>query len=73
MKTGQKVKLRPGRRVASGDAIPADADGVVVCSYRLLANRCGGAERVDVDFKPYGMLWAHPADAFEAAAEQPSR
>ncbi len=67
MKTGQRVRFRQGLKI--GDiTIPKDAAGVVVCSYKLLADR-SGRERVDVDFRPYGILWAQPAEAFETTSE----
>ena len=69
MKTGQVVKFRPGLRIAAGNSIPNDAAGIVVCSYKLLSDRTGRCERIDVDFRSYGMLWAQPADAFESMSE----
>ena len=69
MKTGQLVKFRPGLRISADTAIPNDAAGIVVCAYKLLSDRTGRCERIDVDFHPYGILWAQPAEAFESMSE----
>ena len=69
MKTGQIVRFRKDSRVSELVAIPREALGTVVCSYRVLANRPNAPERIDVDFKSYGILWGQPADAFEATAD----
>ncbi len=69
MKSGQIVRFKAGSRASELVSIPREAHGKVVCSYRILANRAVRSERVDVDFKPYGMLWAQPVDAFEPLDE----
>ncbi|NDA46863.1 MAG: hypothetical protein EBY21_06215 [Alphaproteobacteria bacterium] len=66
MKTGQKVRLRSNTKIAAASAIPQDAEGVVLCAYRLLSDRQTNMERLDVDFSSYGMLWGQPAAAFES-------
>ena len=66
MKTGQKVRIRSNRKIAAASTIPQDAEGVVLCAYRLLSDLQTHTERVDVDFSPYGMLWGQPAAAFES-------
>jgi hypothetical protein len=69
MKSGQIVRFKAGSRASELVAIPREAQGKVVCAYRILGNRAIKTERVDVDFKPYGMLWAQPVDAFEPLDE----
>ncbi len=70
MKTGQIVRFRLDNRVSELASIPREALGTVVCAYRVLANQTCKAERIDVDFKSYGILWAQPADAFEPLPDE---
>jgi hypothetical protein len=69
MQAGQIVRLRPGGRISSSRAIPEGAAGVVICAYRPSVGGRGGPERIDVDFRQHGIVWAQPADAFEASDE----
>ena len=69
MKTGERVRFRSGLQIADQISIPRDASGTVVCSYHLLADKSRRCERLDVDFRPYGILWGQPAEAFEPTLE----
>jgi hypothetical protein len=66
MTTGQLVQLKVHSRNAQRASIPAHATGTVICSYRLLQPKPRHPERVDVDFKDYGVLWGEPSIVFEA-------
>lgn len=46
-------------------AIPPDAEGTVLCCYRLLQRYPRHPDRVDVEFKGYGVLWGEASDLFE--------
>jgi hypothetical protein len=66
---GQKVRVRPASPVARGWKIPNEAEGTVLCRYRLLNSRTGAAERLDVRFSPRLVIWGAPAVEFEAIGE----
>jgi hypothetical protein len=70
MQAGQVVRLRPGGRISSPRTIPADASGIVICAYRPVVGGHGGPERIDVDFRQHGIVWAQPAEAFEPSEER---
>lgn len=71
MKAGQTVQLKADARTAQHAAIPPDAVGTVLCSYRLLQRFPRHPDRVDVDFKDYGVLWGEASDIFEIKSEAP--
>jgi hypothetical protein len=41
----------------------------VICEYRLLADRSGACERVDVRFNSNTIVWGAPVREFEAVNE----
>ncbi|MDT2020261.1 hypothetical protein [Methylocella sp. CPCC 101449] len=65
MKAGQIVQLKAAVRAAQHMAIPPDAEGTVLCCYRLLQRYPRHPDRVDVEFKGYGVLWGEASDLFE--------
>ncbi|MCI4677796.1 hypothetical protein K9U39_13920 [Rhodoblastus acidophilus] len=46
--------------------LPSEAQGAVMCSYRLLRTAGDGAKRLDVRFGPGIVVWGAPDDQFEA-------
>ncbi|OJY00116.1 MAG: hypothetical protein BGP04_21105 [Rhizobiales bacterium 62-17] len=65
VKAGQIVQLKAASRAPQHMAIPPDAEGTVLCSYRLLQRYPRHPDRVDVEFKGYGVLWGEASDLFE--------
>ncbi|MDH7797811.1 MULTISPECIES: hypothetical protein [unclassified Beijerinckia] len=65
MKAGQIVQLKTAARAAQHMSIPPEAEGTVICTYRLLQRFPRHPDRVDVDFKDYGVLWGEASDLFE--------
>ncbi|HEV2574799.1 MAG TPA: hypothetical protein VGU72_23915 [Beijerinckiaceae bacterium] len=65
MKAGQIVQLKAAVRAAQHMAIPPNAEGTVLCCYRLLQRYPRHPDRVDVEFKGYGVLWGEASDLFE--------
>lgn len=70
-------KLRKGQRLrplhpalaerewgVSGDAV-----GTVLCSYRVLVDRSGAADRVDVRFSSGATVWGAPAAEFTVVGD----
>ena len=45
MTPGQRVRVRPASRIAQRKDVPAEAQGTVLCCYKILA-RCAAPERV---------------------------
>jgi hypothetical protein len=65
MNVGQKVRVRPASRVARDWKIPRDAQGTVICKYRLLKESQAAPDRLDVRFSPRIVVWGAPEEAFE--------
>jgi hypothetical protein len=68
MTPGQRVRVRPASRIAQNHDAPAEAHGVVVCSYRVRSR-----ERVDVRLTSHTTLWGAPADEFEIVEDPAER
>jgi hypothetical protein len=66
MNAGQKVRVRPTSRFATRWKIPRDAQGTVLCRYRLLKDGDSAPDRLDVRFGQNIVLWGAPDEAFEA-------
>jgi hypothetical protein len=64
--TTQRIRLRPSSPLAREWNIPPDAEGTVICRYRILARRSLDADRLDVRFGPRTVVWGAPAVEFEA-------
>jgi len=58
MKVGQRVRFKPTSGAARYWKIPHDAQGTVMCSYRLLASNRAAPDRLDVRFTPQLVIWA---------------
>ena len=53
--------------------IPQDAQGTVMCAYRLLANNRAAPDRLDVRFTPQLVIWGGAAEDFEEIRDIPER
>ena len=70
-------KLRKGQRLrplhpalAEREwGVPGDAVGTVLCSYSVLIDRSGAADRVDVRFSSGATAWGAPAAEFAVIGE----
>ncbi len=71
--TEQRIRLRPSSPLAREWNLPPDAEGTVICRYRILARRSRDADRLDVRFGPRMVVWGAPAVEFEAIADSPPR
>ena len=69
MRKGQRIRLRHPSLAAREWGLPLDAEGVVICEYRLLADRSGACDRVDVRFNAKTIVWGAPAREFEPIGE----
>jgi len=72
MTTQQRIRLRPSSPLAREWNIPPDAEGTVICRYRILARRSRDADRLDVRFGPRTVVWGAPAVEFETIADKPA-
>ena len=52
MKVGQRVRFKSTSGAALYWKIPHDAQGTVMCAYRLLASNRAAPDRLDVHFTP---------------------
>ncbi len=73
MKVGQRVRFKSASGAARYWKIPPDAQGTVMCSYRLSASNPATAERLDVRFAPQVVIWGGAAAEFEEIADIPER
>ena len=65
MKAGQKVRVKPTSRFKDMLDISPDAQGTILCSYRLLREGWVAPERLDVRFGPRLVVWGAPEVEFE--------
>jgi hypothetical protein len=68
VQAGQKVRFKPNSPLGSQLKIPRDAQGAVLCRYRLLRGK-SSAHRLDVRFSPELVVWGVPDDQFETVEE----
>ncbi len=73
MKVGQRVRFKPTSGAARYWKIPHDAQGTVMCSYRLLASNRAAPDRLDVRFTPQLVIWGGAAADFEEIKDVPER
>jgi hypothetical protein len=71
MQKGERIRLRPASPGAREWRLPHEAEGTVLCRYRVFAGRPGASDRVDVCFSPETVVWGAPAAEFEPVAEGP--
>jgi hypothetical protein len=69
MRPGQRIRLRPSSRAAREWQLPPDAEGTVLCRYRILAGSSIASERLDVRFNSKTVIWGAPAAEFEVIGE----
>jgi len=73
MKVGQRVRFKSTSGAAQYWKIPHDAQGTVMCAYRLLTSNRARADRLDVRFTPEIVIWGGSADDFEEIRDIPER
>jgi hypothetical protein len=71
MHAGQKVRLKPMSPLGAQLKIPHEAQGAVLCRYRLLRGDAAG-HRLDVRFGPELVVWGAPDDQFETVEDDKS-
>lgn len=71
MRKGERIRLRPASPGAREWRLPREAEGTVLCHYRVFAGRPGASDRMDVRFSPKTVIWGAPATEFEPIAESP--
>ncbi len=71
MHAGQKVRFKAASPLSFQLNIPRDAQGAVLCRYRLLRGE-SSAHRLDVRFGPQLVVWGAPDDQFEPVEDEPS-
>jgi hypothetical protein len=71
MRKGERIRLRPASPGAREWRLPREAEGTVLCHYRVFAGRPGASDRMDVCFSPETVIWGAPATEFEPVAESP--
>ena len=69
MRKGQRIRLRNATLAAREWGLPGDAEGEILCLYRVHADRSGDGDRVDVRFNKQTIVWGAPAREFIAVAE----
>ena len=72
MKVGQRVRFK-STSAARYWKIPQDAQGTVMCSYRLLTSNRARADRLDVRITPELVIWGGAAEDFEEIRDIPER
>ena len=72
MKVGQRVRFK-STSAARYWKIPQDAQGTVMCSYRLLTSNRARADRLDVRITPQLVIWGGAAEDFEEISDTPER
>ncbi len=69
MRKGERIRCRQPSLAEREWGVPGDAEGTVLCQYRLLSNRMGAEERVDVRFGASRVVWGAPAKEFVPVSE----
>jgi hypothetical protein len=69
MQKGERIRLRPASPGAREWRVPLEAEGTVLCRYRVFAGRPGASDRMDVCFSPETVIWGAPAAEFEPVQE----
>jgi hypothetical protein len=72
LEVGQRVRFK-STSAARYWNIPQDAQGTVMCSYRLLTSNRARADRLDVRFTPQLVIWGGAAEDFEEIRDDPER
>ena len=69
LRKGQKLKPVHPALAEREWGVTGDSVGNVICSYRVLINRFGDADRVDVLFDSGRTVWGAPAAEFSVVPE----
>jgi hypothetical protein len=69
MRKGERIRLRSASPGATEWRLPHEAEGTVLCHYRVFAGRPGASDRMDVCFSPETVIWGAPATEFEPIPE----
>jgi hypothetical protein len=67
----ERVRIKPSSAIGRDWQLPPDAEGTVICRYRLTTRCATRVERLDVKFAGERMIWGGPADEFEVVSAQP--
>jgi hypothetical protein len=70
MRKGERIRCRRPVLAEREWGVPGDAEGTVLCQYRLLSEKMGAEERVDVLFGSARVVWGAPANEFVRVAEK---
>ena len=65
MQNEQRIRLKPSSPAARQWNVAPGAEGTIICRYRILAEKSGAADRLDVRFGPRLVVWGAPAEEFE--------
>ena len=71
MQKGERIRLRPASPGAREWRLPHEAEGTVLCHYRVFAGKPGASDRMDVYFSSETVIWGAPATEFEPVPEGP--
>jgi hypothetical protein len=69
LRKGQRLRPRHPHLAEREWGVPGDAVGTVLCCYRVLIDRSGAADRVDVEFGSGHKIWGAPAEEFAVIPE----
>lgn len=69
MQTMQKVRFKAASPLSRELRIPVEAQGAVICRYRLLRGASSG-HKLDVRFGPDLVVWGAPDDQFEPVEDK---
>jgi hypothetical protein len=70
MRAQQKVRFKPASPLGRSLKIPREAEGSVLCRYRLLRGDDKTPQQLDVRFGPHLVVWGAPDDQFETVGEE---
>ena len=69
LRKGQRLKPVHPALAEREWGVAGDAVGNVLCSYRVLIDRSGAADRVDITFESGRTIWGVPAAEFAVVSE----
>jgi hypothetical protein len=70
MQSVEKVRFKAASPLSSKLNIPHEAQGSVLCRYRLLRGDDSTNRRLDVQFGPHLVVWGAPDDQFETVEDE---
>jgi hypothetical protein len=69
LRKGQRLRPLHPHLAEREWGVSGDEVGTVLCCYRVLVNRAGAADRVDVEFGSGQKIWGAPAAEFAVIPE----